>query len=886
MQDSAAIEELPPEEESNDIVNDLEITSEAKDVNKRLLARPVVHLGDYVEIFQNGQYSGVVVGQRKASGGRQVLTVLLRNGKTKEFNSTTVAFIVPRFLQEDVRLSNFRFDPLAESMPDNYPIPAFSRRVFDYQRTIQLRKGLGLKGLSKVYDHFIQQAKSTTDTVTVSIDDLAKVAYATAAPTSEQRHATFLYLIDDNIHYTPATDMSRTQQWTLRSVDAAEELSQIIESIRQRSSQYTKFLKIAKGVLDSYNSHADPVMGTVSPTSKLILDETRNVGFEPMYRKYINFIADWVKTPRTGIHSPHEVFAPTILKGLGAYDNLFIDRLVAIQFLKQVGMLKPWDNITLFQNAAAADDFFWSDKATKMDDTMQHHANIYLEGKLDQSDFYARDPCDAIRHDFGDMPVYTIDDSAAKEIDDGISIERIPGQDAAWIHIHIADPSAYIPPTHELAMVMQQRGQTLYLPERHYPILPTELSSNKFSLGSTAQTNSDGSQYALTFSARLDHQGDLHEWKVRPSLVKNIQKMYYNDVDAYLEPHAASTIPSEPLVDFSKKFAHPTSIPESPTASVNSTVTSESEQDLLDIFKLTQHHSKFRFQSGALNFVRASPYVDLDPQPLDIPSLRFTKAEYPSTLPLIRVGLENSSASPAKRMVAEAMILGGRVASHYAQEHNVVIPHRTQTWPENATSSDIALRQQMLDDRNPQTGTIGLANVIPYMKLLPPASITSSVGLPHVLMGIPNGYVKATSPLRRYLDIVTHWQLKAHMLKQSAPFTKETLDSLLPRLETQEKRLSFLQQDSLQFWVMEMMRRLIADSHGEDMEWTCIVNVPNQSSRSELGGTMETARVTILELGLKARVQKLNRTLQMGEVVKVRMVRLDQFHRHVDLELV
>ncbi|KAI9488826.1 hypothetical protein BDB00DRAFT_24860 [Zychaea mexicana] len=891
-----------PTEEANDIVSDLETVAEAKDVNKRISGRSPILLGDFVEAFQNGQYSGVVVGQRSASGGRQVLTILLKNGKTREFSSTTIAHVVPRFIQNDVRLRNFSFDPSAGTMPnDTYPVADFSRRISEYQRTIQLRKGLGLKRLSDLHNVFrsmlvansIVEDRDVSYYDTFSLETLAQWAFNTRTPSTEQLHATFLHLINDNVNFIPTINVRTSGLWMFRPKKETKLIQEITESVRSNDEAYTGFIRRAKQLVEFYQAHADPLLGTFSHASLDVAKASYNL--TETDAKFINFIADWVKSPATGIHTPHEIFAPTILKGLGCYsDHLFVDRGLAMQFLKQIGMFKPWDNSMLIQNAGnLVDDYVWSDKATKMDETMERHANIFLQGQLDQSGFHARDPCDAIRHDFGDMPVYTIDDQAAKEIDDGISIERIPGSngDDVWLHVHIADPSAYIPPTHELAKVMEQRGQTLYLPEQHFPILPSSLASEKFSLGSSAHTNSNGSQYALTFSARLNKAGDMQAWKLRPSLVKNVKKLYYSDVDEFILPHAADTVPSEPLVDFNKKFAHPTSIPplHQASSSSSSSVTKECEQDLLDIFKLTSQHSRFRFDQGALNFVRPNPYVELEPQPLALPNIHFASPSlsYASTLPVVRVGLDNSSISPAKRMVAEAMIMGGRIASHYAQEHGVIIPHRTQTWPDNASNTDIELRQHMLNERDSSTGVIGLRNVLQYLGILPPASISTTSGLPHILMGIPNGYVKATSPLRRYLDIVTHWQLKAHLLKEPAPFTQDRLETvLIPRMEAREKQLSFLQQDCLQYWVIELMQRLMADSHGKELEWTCLVNTPNRASKSELGGATETARATIMELGLRARIQNLKTSLHTGDVVKTRVAKLDSFRGFVDLELV
>lgn len=41
-----------------------------------------------------------------------------------------------------------------------------------------------------------------------------------------------------------------------------------------------------------------------------------------------------------------------------------------------------------------------------------------------------------------DLPIYVIDAVYAEELDDGISIESVPGEpNTDWIHIHVADPT-------------------------------------------------------------------------------------------------------------------------------------------------------------------------------------------------------------------------------------------------------------------------------------------------------------------------------------------------------------------------------------------------------------------------------------------------------------
>lgn len=65
-----------------------------------------------------------------------------------------------------------------------------------------------------------------------------------------------------------------------------------------------------------------------------------------------------------------------------------------------------------------------------------------------------------------------------------------------------------------------------------------------------------------------------------------------------------------------------------------------------------------------------------------------------------------------------------------------------------------------------------------------------------------------------------------------------------------------------------------------------MVNRPNALARSDLGASMESATVTILELGIRARLANLDQTLQVGQVVKARTIKNDLAQGHLDLQLV
>jgi exoribonuclease-2 len=98
----------------------------------------------------------------------------------------------------------------------------------------------------------------------------------------------------------------------------------------------------------------------------------------------------------------------------------------------------------------------------------------------------------------------------------------------------------------------------------------------------------------------------------------------------------------------------------------------------------------------------------------------------------------------SRELVREAMLIVGEAIARHATEHNIPMPYTTQERPRqlpewvNTPSQMIALRNSLRPGRK------------------------SSHPSPHSGLGM-DMYVQATSPLRRYLDLVVHQQLRAHL---------------------------------------------------------------------------------------------------------------------------
>lgn len=103
------------------------------------------------------------------------------------------------------------------------------------------------------------------------------------------------------------------------------------------------------------------------------------------------------------------------------------------------------------------------------------------------------------------------------------------------------------------------------------------------------------------------------------------------------------------------------------------------------------------------------------------------------------------------------MILGGALAADFAAQKKIPIPFRAQMGPRgiaSASSSSPVRLPIWLPCSTERTSQVGDLSA-----MLGP-SLFSAVASPHTSLGLL-AYSQATSPIRRYGDLLVHQQLKA-----------------------------------------------------------------------------------------------------------------------------
>jgi exoribonuclease-2 len=171
------------------------------------------------------------------------------------------------------------------------------------------------------------------------------------------------------------------------------------------------------------------------------------------------------------------------------------------------------------------------------------------------------------------------------------------------------------------------------------------------------------------------------------------------------------------------------------------------EADLVTLEQLLQRRRRWRLDQGALQF--------------DLPEGRIRSTDGVPNLEITEPG-------PARAMVAEAMILAGSAAAQLASEHGVALPFRSQLPAELPPKAEL----EALED-----GAVRFAAI----KRCLSRGLMGTSPAPHFSLGLP-AYVQATSPIRRYGDLLAQRQLGAWR-RGEQPLDAEALQPLLEQVD-------------------------------------------------------------------------------------------------------
>jgi exoribonuclease II len=211
------------------------------------------------------------------------------------------------------------------------------------------------------------------------------------------------------------------------------------------------------------------------------------------------------------------------------------------------------------------------------------------------------------------------------------------------------------------------------------------------------------------------------------------------------------------------------------------------------------------------------------------------------------VSIELIEDNRARKLVAEMMILAGEVAAKYGQDHNLPLPYRGQPQPELPPEEELILIP------------VGPARSCAVRRCMPKSEMSTSPSR-HAGLGL-NTYSQVTSPIRRYTDLIAHFQIKAHLRGDELPFTIERLQEIMLGLGTNIYEANMVERQTNRYWTLEYFNR------SSEREWDAIFLRWLREDES-------LALIMIEDLGIEL-AMKFPRWADIGERIQVQVVLVD-----------
>lgn len=203
--------------------------------------------------------------------------------------------------------------------------------------------------------------------------------------------------------------------------------------------------------------------------------------------------------------------------------------------------------------------------------------------------------------------------------------------------------------------------------------------------------------------------------------------------------------------------------------------------------------------------------------------------------------------STARLLVAEMMILAGEVAARYGQTHSLAIPYRHQPQPELPPEEELL------------AVPAGPARACAVRRCMPRSEMNLTPGR-HSSLGL-EAYTQVTSPIRRYTDLLTHFQIKAHLRDEPQPFSPEEMQDIVMCLGTAVREASSVERQTNRYWGLEYLRR-----NPEEVWEALMLRWLREDSNLGL--------ILLEELGLEL-AMRFGRSVEIGDRFEVKVTHCD-----------
>ncbi len=459
------------------------------------------------------------------------------------------------------------------------------------------------------------------------------------------------------------------------------------------------------------------------------------------------------------------------------------------------------------------------------------------------------------REDLRDVPLVTIDGADARDFDDAVYCER--KKSGGWrLLVAIADVSSYVRPRTALDEEAQERGTSVYFPQRVIPMLPEILSNGLCSL------NPHVDRLCMVCEMSIDTEGEITHHRFFEGVMCSAARLTYDEVAAML---------AEQAPELSAK--HAVILPH-----------------LVELHALYKALLVARQRRGAIDFDTTETRIVFGE------GRKIERIE-----PLVR--------NDAHKIIEECMIAANVAAARFLLKRKIPAVYRVHETPKVEKITDLRtflgeFGLQLRGGEDPEAQHYAeLLNIVrgrPDFRLIQTVMLRSlnqakytpdnvgHFGLAH------EAYTHFTSPIRRYPDLLVHRAIR-HALKEGKvrgfAYTVEDMEALGEHCSTAERRADDATRDAVDWLKCEFMMNKV----GEEFDGL-ITSVTSFGIFVELRDIYVEGLVHITALsndyyhhdsaGHRLRGERTGKVYRLGDTVRVKVMRADLDTRRIDFDLV
>lgn len=534
-----------------------------------------------------------------------------------------------------------------------------------------------------------------------------------------------------------------------------------LKSSKLSQSQLGRFILNAREAVDQSRRYRDwTPHGTLSPAKEPM--PPPNTTWTDVDLSILHFMHLWAGCDQFSPSSSFHWIGSMILRALGRYkDSEYLSTSTGWTFLQEVGYVSPWDIHVRH-----------TQRVPGLPISREKGFERMKLGPEGVSAWLVPDPFVGKRKEWTNHRVFAIDSKDTVDVDDAVSIEKTDNPGEYWIHVHVADPASRIGPKSLLGERAQLLPLNLYLSGHE---------SNIWGVGNEVQElfSLGPNKPCLTFSGRLNNDGKLLEYTVTPGKLTDFIFMTPEEVneavgfDRTRRPPAWSAVENFKVGEAARKK------PENRKMTNASELREDDLDSLKELHRLAIAIGERRLAKGSMPMypTRVNVKASFDETSInEVPPGLMTCNGDPS----ISISWGDGSEAP---LVTSTMILAGEIAARWCADRNMPIPFNKQSLAQENRELLKAYTERFyypLVLRGEQPSPEQFRQL---RELTGPDETSTRPGS-HFLMGV-DAYAKVTSPLRRYSDLLAHWQIESALVQEM-----ETGEVALDKLPFSETALS------------------------------------------------------------------------------------------------